>query len=192
MGSRSTAIITRRGVLNAANTTGVAVSFGGQLFAMAGLHPTVQILDDPRERSAMIDEAWRRFRPYPIVGLGLVGATTAVQVATRWDHEAPGERAVDILRLACIGGWLGSVLANHYLFSKPIFDDHHPIETATRPAIETPPAVARAQRGLAVGEKVDLAFKTGLLVASALLAVGRKTEAKRPSRFGATPLRRVR
>jgi len=48
---------------------GLAVWFGGSVFGILSLNPSVEVLDDPEERGKMVDEAWARFQPYGALGM---------------------------------------------------------------------------------------------------------------------------
>lgn len=156
---------------------GAAAWFGGQLFATTGLHPGVQVLSDRGERTKVIDEAWRRYRPYGMAGLWLAKASTAVRAWLAF--RAPeGERptALAALNVACAAGavgaaWTAGLLGKRIADASP--GASTPITTATEPADETPARAQEAQRWLAVTEGLALGFGVGLVVTSALLTRAR-------------------
>ncbi len=169
-------------LLEVGHTLGAAAWFGGQLFATVGLHPAVEVLSDPTERTKVIDEAWRRFRPYANAGLALAGLSSATWALRPVDQPPPELAGLGNFNLACTAGTLAAAAASGY-FGKKIADAtpqaRTPIATATRPAGETPAQVAQAQTWLAVSEALALAFGIGLLVSSALLSKQTRGEEQR-------------
>ncbi len=174
MRGQSTAERVLEQVAEVGQQLGAAAWFGGQLFATTGLHPGVQVLSDRGERTKVIDEAWRRYRPYGMAGLWLAKASTAVR--TYLAFREPQERrpaALAALNFACGVGSVAAASASGYLgkrIAQASPGAATPITTATQPADETPASAQEAQRWLAVTEGLALAFGVGLVVTSALLA----------------------
>jgi hypothetical protein len=155
---------------------GAATWFGGQLFATVGLHPGVEVLSDRGERTRVIDEAWRRYRPYGSAGLWLAKAATFALSWRALQEPSAAPRGLAWLNVACAAGAVAASSAAAY-FGKEVAratpDRRTPVATATQPADETPPRAREAQRWLTVSEGLSLAFGMGWLVASSLMTAAR-------------------
>lgn len=175
MDGRSTARVLEQ-VAQVGQQLGAAAWFGGQLFATTGLHPGVQVLSDRGERTKVIDEAWRRYRPYGTAGLCLAKASTVLR--TYLHVRAPDDRrptALVALNFACAAGTVAAASAAAYLGKRIATASPGaatPITTATQPSDETPARAQEAQRWLGVSEGLALGFGVGLVVTSALLEGG--------------------
>ncbi|HEX7127830.1 MAG TPA: hypothetical protein VF406_18900 [Thermodesulfobacteriota bacterium] len=173
MGHRSATARVLEQAAEVGQQLGAAAWFGGQLFATTGLHPGVQVLADRGERTKVIDEAWRRYRPYGTAGLWLAKASTALRTyLLAREPEGGRPTALVTLNLACAAGAVASASAAAYLGKRIAAaspDAATPITTATEPSDETPPRAQEAQRWLGVSEGFALAFGVGLVVTSALL-----------------------
>ncbi len=138
---------------------------GEQLFAQAGLHRAVSVLDDPRERSKVIRAAWRAERPFGrAIELGLGAASLAMLVI-----DARRGRWLDVAASACglaaVATAVGSEVSGSTIGRADA--DGTPIETAFTAHADTPDAARRAQSVLKVLAPVGL----GLAVASLALSV---------------------
>jgi hypothetical protein len=156
-----------------AQAIGVATWFGGQVFATAGLHPGVEVLSDRGERTKVIDEAWRRYKPYGMAGLWLAEVGTAVRSYQAFRKPAGTRTGLAALNVACCAGAIAASTMSGYLgreIARSTPDRETPITTATEPASETPARARKAQRWLGWCETLTLAFGIGLVVSSALLS----------------------
>ena len=59
----------------AAHELGLAATFGGILFGDTGLGKSVKVLPDEKDRSRVIDEAWRTYAVPKTIGLITTAAT---------------------------------------------------------------------------------------------------------------------
>ena len=139
---------------------------GEQMFAHAGLHRAVSVLEDPRERSKLIGEAWRSERPFGrAIELGLAGSSLYDLVRDarrgRWI-----DLAASVCGLAAVGTAIGSEIAGLTIGHADRPNDTA-IETGFTPHDETPRAARRAQGFLKVLAPVGL----GLAVASIALSI---------------------
>lgn len=151
---------------------GLAVWFGGSVFGILSLNPSVEVLDDPEERGKMVDEAWARFQPYGALGMALVFATNVIM-----RRAAPRKptAAYNTLSLAkdffVVGSGVTSVAA--LALGEYAVDDYSPVDTATEPNEDTDEDTAKAQSGLTIATIAQLTCGIGLIVTTALLAVER-------------------
>ena len=148
---------------------GIAVWFGGSIFGILALNPSVEVLDDPEERGKMVDEGWARFQPYGALGLG-VGLITHIIMRRR-----PPRKQTDTYKTAgllkdffIVGSGVMSVAS--LALGEYAVDDYTPVESATEPSEETPEDKEKAQSGLSIASIGQLVCGVGLLVCSAILA----------------------
>ena len=59
----------------AAHELGLAATFGGILFGETGLGKSVKVLPDEKDRSRVIDQAWRTYSVPKTIGLSTTAAT---------------------------------------------------------------------------------------------------------------------
>ena len=158
---------------------GLATWFGGSLFGQIALNPTVDSIDDERERGQVTNEAWARFNA---VELPAIAATLAAWRlgGLRDDAEirAPGlTRLKDILLGGAafngiMSGILGARLASQAASGKV------PIKSGLKPSRNTPPEAASSQRWITF-------FGTGTTALTALvIAVSGIIETEKPKPRG--------
>ncbi|HLM31711.1 MAG TPA: hypothetical protein VK326_08645 [Solirubrobacterales bacterium] len=58
----------------AAHDIGLAAMVGGNLYGRFAMHPALREIDDPRERGAVLNRAWRRYGTISTLSLGAVVA----------------------------------------------------------------------------------------------------------------------
>jgi len=157
-----------------AHDIGLATWFGGQIFGKFALNPVVAVIDDEATRGKVVNSGWFTFNPLGLAGLALGGG---VHVAARKTEVAdrnlrPVERtlarAQDVLlgvsaALTVATGVQGARLA------KQAPGGAVPIESGTRPSLQTPPQAAALQRSIGALGNGTLLAGAGLLVANALL-----------------------
>ncbi len=151
---------------------GLAVWFGGSIFGILSLNPSVEVLDDPEERGKMVDEAWARFQPYGALGMGLVFITNIImrRKAPRKPTDAYNTLAL-LKDFFVVGSGVTSVAA--LALGEYAVDDYSPVDTATEPNEDTDEDTAKAQSGLTIATIAQLTCGIGLIVTTALLAVER-------------------
>jgi hypothetical protein len=85
----------------AAHDVGLAAMVGGNLYGRFAMHPALREVDDPRERGAVLNRAWRRYGTISTLSLGAVVAgwfgARAGETRARYltDRERPLARAKD-------------------------------------------------------------------------------------------------
>jgi|SRR5215207_1762502 len=159
----------------AAHDWGLASWLGGSMYGQFALNPAVRQIEDKRDRGKVVNAAWNGYNIINSVSLGsvAVGWFASRLTETRPDRLNESERqlamAKDGLTLAALAtgvtsGILGARLA------KQAPEGAVPIEGGTKPAPETPPEAAKAQRSLAVLGAANIASGVGLVIVNALLA----------------------
>lgn len=151
---------------------GTAVWFGGSVFGILSLNPSVEVLDDPEERGKMVDEAWARFQPYGALGL-FVALVAHIIMRSR-----PPRVQSDTYKIAglakdffIVGSGITSIAA--LALGEYAVDDHQPVDSATEPTSDTPQDTQKAQSGLSIASIAQLTCGVGLIIAGAILATER-------------------
>lgn len=171
----------------AAHDWGLASWLGGSMYGQFALNPAVAKIDDKRERGKVVNAAWNGYNLINAVSLGsvAVGWFASRLTETRPDRLAKNERklamAKDGLTLAAVGTGIASAIQGARL-AKQAPEGAVPIERGTKPADDTPPVAAKAQRTLAGLGITNIASGVGLVIVNALMA---QREHSRP------PLRRA-
>ncbi len=151
---------------------GLAVWFGGSIFGILSLNPSVEVLDDPEERGKMVDEAWARFQPYGALGMALVFVTNVIMRRKAPRKPTSAYNTLALLKdFFVVGSGVTSVAA--LALGEYAVDDYSPVDTATEPNEETDEDTAKAQSGLTIATIAQLTCGIGLIVTTALLAVER-------------------
>lgn len=151
---------------------GLAVWFGGSVFGILSLNPSVEVLDDPEERGKMVDEAWARFQPYGALGLLLAIFAHFSMRRKAPRRPTPRYKAVAPLKdLFLLGACVSSVAS--LALGEYAVDDYTPVESATEPSAETPQDKEKAQSGLSIASIVQLVCGLGILICGAVLAAER-------------------
>jgi hypothetical protein len=148
---------------------GLAVWFGGSVFGILSLNPSVEVLDDPEERGKMVDEAWARFQPYGALGM-LLAFITHVIIRRREPRRATScyktaSLAKDFFMVGAIGSSIASLALGEY-----VVDDYTPVESATEGTEETPEDKEKAQSGLSVAAIAQLICGVGLIACAAYMS----------------------
>ncbi len=148
---------------------GTAIWFGGSVFGILSLNPSVEVLDDPEERGKMVDEAWARFQPYGAAGL-LVAFISHIAMRRR-----PPRRQTQTYKIAglakdffIVGAGITSIAS--LALGEYAVDDYQPVESATEPTEGTPADTQKAQSGLSIASIAQLTCGLGLIIAGAILA----------------------
>ncbi|RYX86759.1 hypothetical protein EON83_00840 [bacterium] len=148
---------------------GTAIWFGGSVFGILSLNPSVEVLDDPEERGKMVDEAWARFQPYGAAGL-LVAFIAHIAMRRR-----PPRNQTETYKIAglakdffIVGAGITSIAS--LALGEYAVDDHQPIDSATEGTEGTPDDTQKAQSGLSIASIAQLACGVGLIIAGAVLA----------------------
>lgn len=166
---------TLAGSARAAHDWGLASWLGGSMYGQFALNPAVAKIDDKRERGKVVNAAWNGYNVVNAISLGAVavGWFASRLTETRPDRLTEDERrlamAKDGLTLVALGTGIASAVQGARLAGQEP-EGAVPIERGTKPAEETPPAAAKAQRSLAGLGLTNIASGVGLVVVNALLA----------------------
>ena len=158
------------GLGRVAHNLGISAWFGGTLFGQVALNPTVSSIANRGERGRVLNEAWARFNAanLPAMLSTLVGWRLG---GVREDSElrAPGlTRAKDLL----LGGAAFNTLASAVLGATVASQSPRgfvPVRSGTKPAPDTPPRAALAQRLLLISGNGSLTLLAAAVVVSGLI-----------------------
>jgi hypothetical protein len=177
-------------IAQVAAAVGSATWLGGQVFASAGLHPAVEVLSDPGERTTVVDESWRRYKPIGTTALWLAKTGTAVRVYNAFREPSGSRKGVAAMALACaVGAGVSSALASHFgrEVARATPDRATPIQSGHTAAPDTPQRARDAQRWLPWAEVGSIAFGIGLVVSGTLLSAEAERVAWRRHRHDDVP-----
>lgn len=176
----------------AVHDLGLAGLVGGQLFGRLALHPSVTAISDPRERGAVVNQAWRHYGTINSLGLAaVVGGWLRARVggeardALLSDRERRLARAKDALVAATfVTGTAAAVEGMRFARTEsrgavPLTDGDHAAPQATAREIRLKQRLNRL--GVAA-----ISTEVGLVVVNAALeqAGFRRSPAKRLLRRG--------
>lgn len=151
---------------------GTAVWFGGSVFGILSLNPSVEVLDDPEERGKMVDEAWARFQPYGALGLGIAFIAHIIMRSRPPRYQTSTYKLAGLAKdFFIVGSGVTSIAA--LALGEYAVDDHQPVDSATEPTGDTPQDVEKAQSGLSISSIAQLTCGVGLIIAGAVLATER-------------------
>lgn len=129
---------------------GLAAWFGGSLFGLVALNPSVSSIDDKAERGRVLNESWFRFNV--LNGVAMAAAIGAWRLGGLKEAEEDlgvGAGALVGLKNVLLGGALVNSVASGALgarFANESQGGYTPAESGTEPAPETPEGAARALR----------------------------------------------
>ncbi len=162
-------------VTRAAHDLGLATWFGGSMFGKFAHNPSVKVISDHRERGKVVNAAWNGYNLLNAVGLGAAavgwaGARFTEANPVRMSATENGlSLAKDVLMVAAVAtGIVNGVQGARLARQSP--DGAVPVETGTKPALETPPEAARIQRSLEVLGNVNTGVGAALIAVNAVLA----------------------
>ena len=159
----------------AAHDWGLASWLGGTMYGKFALNPAVRLIDDKRERGKVVNAAWNGYNLINSVSLGAValGWFASRATETRPDRLTDRERSLalakDGLTLAALATGIASGVQGAKLAHQAP-DGAVPIEGGTKPAAETPPEAAKAQKRLNGLSLANIAAGVGLVVVNALMS----------------------
>jgi len=159
----------------AAHDWGLASWLGGSMYGKFALNPAVRQIDDKTERGKVVNAAWNGYNVINAVSLGsvAVGWFASRVTETRPDRLTERERklalAKDGLTLAALGTGIASALQGAKL-ARQAPEGAVPIEGGTKPASETPPEAAKAQRSLNGLGLANIGAGVGLVIVNALMS----------------------
>ncbi len=154
---------------------GLAVWWGGTLMGTMAMNPAVEVLDDPEERSKMVDEGWALFQPWGAAGL----ATAIIShiIMRRHPPKRPSARFKNVARIkdALFAVAAVSSVASMALGEYVVHEDseYSPIESSDGSEVDfgtdTP-----AQTSHTATSIVLLLSGVGIFVTGAILAAERE------------------
>ena len=160
-------------IVRAIHDLGLAVWFGGSLMGTMAMNPAVEVLDDPEERSKMVDEGWALFQPWGAAGLA--AAIISHIVMRRNPPRRPSAKYKNIARakdalyaIAAISSVASMALGEYVVHEET---DYSPIEQnddeeqSADFGDDTP-----AQNGLTATSIVQLLAGVGIFAAGAMLS----------------------
>jgi len=152
---------------------GTAVWFGGSVFGILSLNPSVEVLDDPEERGKMVDEGWARFQPYGALGLGTAFIAHIITRSRPPRHQTDAYKWAGLASdFFIVGSGIMSVAS--LALGEYAVDDHQPVDSATEPNANTPDDKKKAQSGLSIASIAQLTCGVGLIISAAILATERE------------------
>jgi hypothetical protein len=154
---------------------GMAAGFGGTLFGKAALDPAVKEIGSKEERFRVLDDAWGRFRVLDVVALGAMAATWLTgRKAFSGRRLGRSIRNLVVAKDVLVGGALitgvASLVAGSVMHRQQRRHGRVPVTSGYEPSPQTPPAVAKAERFLAVVGPINAAFVAGAIAVNAALA----------------------
>jgi len=131
----------------AAHELGLAATFGGILFGETGLGKSVRVLPDERDRSRVIEQAWRTFSLPNTVGL-LTAVSTWFIGRSAFSGRFMGRkmRRLILAKDIALGVTLASGVAAQVVGRKLSEEQPFPIDTQGRPTERTPERAAKLTR----------------------------------------------
>ena len=162
-------------VTRAAHDLGLATWFGGSMFGKFAHNPSLQAISDHRERGKVANAAWNGYNALNLVSLG---AAVGGWAAARFTEANPvrmsaTENALSVAKDALMVAAVATGIANGVQgarLARQGRDGAVPIETGTKPALETPPEAARIQRSLEALGNLNVAVGAALIAVNAVLA----------------------
>lgn len=159
----------------AAHDWGLASWLGGSMYGQFALNPSVDRINDHRERGRVVNAAWNGYNMINALSLGAVAlgwfASRLTETHPRRlsKREKGLARAKDGLTLTALATGVASAVEGARLASTAP-DGAVPIERGTTPAEETPRQAARIQRALGALGMANIASGVGLVVVNALMS----------------------
>jgi hypothetical protein len=159
----------------AAHDVGLAAWLGGAMFGKFALNPSLAKISSRSERGSVSNAAWNGYNFINTAGLGAAalgwGAArlTEAHSANLSGTEQALSKAKDALMATAVVSGLASGIQGARL-ARQAPDGAVPIETGTKPASDTPPKAAKAQRSLGLLGNVNIASGIALVAVNGVLA----------------------
>jgi hypothetical protein len=176
-------------VARSLHDVGLAAWFGGSLMGAVGLNRVAGADKEPRHRLELANRGWAAWTPVNLAGIGAHLAGGAVLLAANKGRLASqrGVGQATVVKLALTAAALAATAYSRLLGRKLEHASTAPVEDATTPAVETPPAVAAPQRQLRALQWIIPALTGAMLVINA-----RMGEQQRPAKAAGGLLGRLR
>lgn len=167
----------------AAHNLGLAAWFGGSLFGLVALNPSVSRISDKQERGRVLNESWARYNA--ISAVAIVSTLASWRLGGLKQNAELRTPALERAKNVLLGGATVSALAAGVLGARVAGDAPEggpaggtPVESGTEPGPETPPGAARAQRLIRFFGSGALTMLASVIVLSAV------SDASRPKLRG--------
>lgn len=159
----------RNTVARTLHDVGLAAWFGGSLMGAVGLNAAASDIDDPRQRSRIVDSGWARWTP---VNLAAIGAHLIGGARLAWGNKArigsqKGVAGMTTIKVMLTAGALGATAYSRVLGEKIMRAGDVPVGGGTTPVTTTPPRVASAQKQLQALQWAIPALTGGIIATSA-------------------------
>jgi hypothetical protein len=159
----------------AVHDVGLAAWLGGAMYGKLALNPALARISSHAERGSVANSAWNSYNPINAAGLGAAavgwGAArlTEANPALLSDSEKNLSTAKDALMATAVVTGLASGVQGARL-AKQAPEGAVPVDTGTKPALETPAKAARIQRSLGFLGNVNIGAGVALVAVNAVLA----------------------
>jgi hypothetical protein len=159
----------------AAHDVGLAAWLGGAMFGKFAHNPSLTRISSHNERGSVANAAWNGYNAIYATGLGAAalgwGAArfTEANPANLSGREKTLSTAKDGLMAAALLTGVANLVQGARL-AKQAPDGAVPVETGTKPAVETPPQAARIQRSLGLLGNANVLAGVALVAVNAVLA----------------------
>lgn len=150
---------------------GLAAWFGGSLMGAVGVNRSAAAAARNKDTTTVAGAGWSAWTPVNLVAIGvhLVGGADLVLANKARMVGQRGVGATSVAKAALTTVALGATAYSRYIGQRVIDDEGSPAEDGTTPSDTTDPAVAAAQRQLAVLQWVIPAATGAMIVLSALM-----------------------
>jgi hypothetical protein len=159
----------------AAHDVGLAAWLGGAMFGKLAHNPSLVKIASHTERGSVSNAAWNGYNPINALGLGTAALGWAAARATEAGNGnlSNRERALSaakdgLMASSLLTGVLSGVQGARLARQAP--DGAVPVETGTKPAVDTPPKAAEIQRSLGILGNLNIASGVALVAVNAILA----------------------
>lgn len=150
---------------------GLAVWCGGSLMGATGLNGAASTLDDPKQRGRAVNEGWQRWAPVNAAAIGahLIGGALIVRDNRGRIGGQQGVASWTTAKTVLTAAAVATTAASGYVGRQAWQEHDVPVDGATSPNAETPPAAAKALERLKVLQWVTPALTAGIVAASAVM-----------------------
>jgi hypothetical protein len=159
----------------AAHDVGLAAWLGGAMFGKLAHNPSLVKIASHTERGSVSNAAWNGYNPINALGLGTaaLGWAAARVTEARNGNLSTRERALSgakdgLMATSLLTGVLSGIQGARLARQAP--DGAVPVETGTKPAVDTPPRAAEIQRSLGMLGNLNIASGVALVAVNAILA----------------------
>lgn len=167
----------RHTVARALHDLGLGAWFGGSLMGAIGVDRAASAVEDPTDRTRVVNEAWLGWKPIQTAAIAsyLVGSTLLARADRQRKRHQKGFRAASLAKTALTGLAVGATAYTSALGRRINEAGDVPVRDGSTPNADTPDEVAEAQG------RLKLAQWSVPVQAAALIAVSsRMDEDARP------------